>query len=109
MASFRIHRMRHSARQSFRWAPHVSGVAQLKPRDYEQDGEVEALNYYDAWAILRGSPRALEVGDALETLAGELRVCKYVGFEEARWVLPEPKPEALAAPAFESAAPDCPA
>ena len=92
MASFRIHRMKHAARQHFRWAPHLSGVAQLKPRDFESDGEVEALNFYDAWAILRGSSRALDVGDALETPNGELRICKYVGFEEARWVLPESRP-----------------
>lgn len=99
MASYRIHRMRVAARQHFRWAPHVSGVVQLKPRDFQQDGEVEALNCYDAWAILRGSPQALDIGDALETPSGELRICKYVGFEEARWIMPEaatapPPPEA---------------
>lgn len=91
MPRFRIHRMKDSPRQHFRWAPHLSGVAQLKPRDYEGDGEVDALNFYDAWAILRGSPRALDIGDALETDSGDVRICKYVGFEEARWVVQEIK------------------
>ncbi len=98
MPRFRIHRMKHVPRQHFRWAPHLSGVAQLKPRDYEPDGEVEALNFYDAWAILRGSPRALEIGDVLEADPGEVRICKYVGFEEARWVVPEASVAPEAAP-----------
>lgn len=93
MPAFRIHRMKDHLRQHFRWAPHLSGVTQIKPRDYEDGGEVEAMNFYDAWAILRGSTKALDIGDALETASGDLRVCKYVGFEEARWVLPEAKPE----------------
>jgi len=91
MPRFRIHRMKETPRQHFRWAPHLSGVAQLKPRDFEADGDVDALNFYDAWAILRGSPRALDIGDALETESGEVRICKYVGFEDARWVVPELK------------------
>lgn len=91
MARFRIHRMKDHPRQHFRWAPHLSGVAQLKPRDYEIAGEVEALNFYDAWAILRGSSAALDIGDVLEAESGEVRICKYVGFEEARWAAPEVK------------------
>lgn len=86
--------MKQAAREHFRWAPHVSGIVQLKPRDYVPDGEVEALNFYDAWAVLRGSPRALDIGDALETSGGDLRICKYVGFEEARWAMPEGAVEA---------------
>ncbi len=31
------------------------------------------------------------MGDLLETEDGQLRICKYVGFEPAQWVLPEPK------------------
>ena len=34
---------------------------------------------------------ALQVGDLLEGEDGRLRICKYVGFEPAQWVLPEPK------------------
>jgi hypothetical protein len=85
--------MKDHPRLQFRWAPHVSGITQIKPRDYEDGGVVEAQNFYDAWAILRGSPKALDIGDALESASGDLRICKYVGFEEARWMLPEVKPE----------------
>ena len=49
MPVFRIHRMKDVPRQQFRWAPHVSGCAAVKPRDYEADGEIEAANEYDAW------------------------------------------------------------
>lgn len=84
--------MKDAPRQQFRWAPHVSGCASVKPKDYEQRGEVEAPHEYDAWKLLRDSGEALEVGDLLETAGGQLRICKYVGFEPAQWVAPEPKP-----------------
>ena len=89
MPVFRIHRMKENPRQQFRWAPHVSGAANVKPKDYEAAGEIEAENEYAAWALLRGSETPLLVGDLLELATGQLRICKYVGFEEARWVLPE--------------------
>lgn len=98
MAVYRIHRMKDHVRQSFRYAPHTSGVMMIKPRDFEATGEVEAANVYDAWMRLRGDERALDIGDVLESAAGSLFVCKYVGFEEARWVMPDPK-AALDAPA----------
>lgn len=91
MSVFRIHRMKQHVRQSFRWAPHSSGVTQIKPKDFEPAGELEAPGFYAAWAQLRENGTPLEVGDALETAAGELRLCKYVGLEEARWILPEVK------------------
>jgi hypothetical protein len=91
MPLFRIYRMKDSPRQQFKWAPHVSGCASVKPKDYEQKGQVEALHEYDAWQHLRESGEALGVGDLLETEDGQLRVCKYVGFEPAQWVIPEPK------------------
>lgn len=94
MPFYRIYRMKDSPRQQFRWAPHVSGCAFLKPRDYEQRGEVDALNEYDAWRLLRESGSPLAVGDLLESDAAGLRICKYVGFEPAQWVLPEPKQHA---------------
>ena len=81
--------MKDNPRQQFRWAPHVSGAANVKPKDYEQSGEVEAENEYAAWAVLRNSETPLAVGDLLEFAEGQLRICKYVGFEEARWILPE--------------------
>jgi hypothetical protein len=91
MPLYRIHRMKDSPKQQFRWAPHVSGIASLKPRDYELRGEVEALNEYEAWSLLRQGGDPLAVGDLLEGEDGQLRVCKYVGFEPAQWVVPEPK------------------
>src|SRR5712691_691814 len=94
MPLYRIFRMKDSPRQQFRCAPHVSGAATAKPRDYEPRGEVRALNEYDAWRVLREAGDPLMVGDLLETGGGQLRICKYVGFEPAQWVLPEPKPDA---------------
>ena len=95
--------MKDSPRQQFRWAPHVSGCASAKPKDYEESGEVDAVNEYEAWRVLRESEQALAVGDILEAGAGQLRICKYVGFEPAQWLVPEPKhapePEAVAQPA----------
>jgi hypothetical protein len=93
MPLYRIYRMKDSPRQQFRWAPHVSGCASLKPKDYEPRGEIEALHEYDAWKMLRENGDPLSVGDLLES-DGRLRVCKYVGFEPAEWVLPEVKPAA---------------
>jgi hypothetical protein len=91
MPLFRIYRMKDSPRQQFRWAPHVSGSASVKPKDYEQCGQVEARNEYDAWRNLRESDQPLVVGDLLEGADGQLRVFKYVGFEPAQWALPEPR------------------
>ena len=97
MASFRVYRMRPHVKQSFRWAPHVSGLATVKPRDYQPAGEFEASNEYALWAELRGSEQALDVGDLVECQAaagaqpgGVLKICKFVGFESAKWVETEP-------------------
>lgn len=89
MPVFRIHRMKEVPRENFRWAPHVSGMASVKPKDYEAAAEVDAESEYAAWGLLRSSGQALNVGDLLEAPTGEMRICKYVGFEEARWILPE--------------------
>ena len=70
MPVFRIHRMKDTPRQQFRWAPHVSGAANVKPKDYEPSGEVEAENEYAAWALLRNSEAPLLVGDILELPPG---------------------------------------
>jgi hypothetical protein len=102
MPSFKIHRIKDSHYQQFRWASHTSGAAQVKPRDYEIAGEVEAESPYAAWALLRDRGEALRVGDLLESDGGGLRICKYVGLEEAHWVVPEPKP-APEASSFEGA------
>ena len=95
MPVFRIHRMKDAPRQQFRSAAHVSGPANVKPRDYEAAAEIEADNEYAAWALLRNTEAPLNVGDLLEaTSDNRLRICKYVGFEEARWFVPEPPPQA---------------
>ncbi len=91
MPAFRIHRIKESAFQHFRWAPHAAGAAQVKPREYEPAGEVEAADVYAAWSALKGSETALRIGDLLESVDGRLYICKYVGIEEAHWVVPEPK------------------
>jgi hypothetical protein len=93
MPTYRVFRMKDSPRQQFRWAPHVSGPASAKPKDFEPAGEVEALNEYDAWRVLRDAATPLSIGDLLESSDGQLRICKYVGFEPAQWVLPEIKVE----------------
>jgi hypothetical protein len=93
---FRIYRMKDSHFQQFRWAPHTAGAAEVKRRDYEPAGEVEAPSVYAAWSELRRRGEAARIGDLLESDNGELRICKYVGFEEAHWLVPEARanPEA---------------
>jgi len=80
--------MKESTRQHFRWAPHVSGKAAVKHKDYEDAGQIDAPSDYAAWAKTRDSGQPLEVGDLLETDATDLRICKYIGFEAAEWVVP---------------------
>ena len=102
MPVYQIHRLRESQRQQFRWAPHTSGITVAKPRDYDRNGEIEADSPYAAWMALRGGAETLRVGDILEAPSGDLRIYKYVGFEEARWFVPEPAPApATAGPAAE--------
>jgi len=103
MPEYRIHRMKDLPRQQFRWAPHTSGVTIVKPKDYAPGATVDAPTPYSAWTALRGSDTPLDIGDILES-EGELRILKYVGFEEARWYVPEPA--APAAAGEHSPAPD---
>jgi hypothetical protein len=93
MPSFRIHRLKDHLRQNFRFAPHLSGTAAVKPRDYEtsEDATVEASSPYAAFFALREAPQPIQVGDILECADGTLRIFKFVGIEEAQWVLPEAK------------------
>jgi hypothetical protein len=92
MPAYQIHRLKDSQRQQFRWAPHTSGVTIAKLRDYEKGQVVEAASPYAVWLALRGTEEELQVGDLLEVESGELRILKYIGFEEARWFVPEPAP-----------------
>ena len=101
MPSYRIHRLKDHLHQSFRLAPHVSGTAHVKPRDYEPAEQVETIDAatpYAAFFALKDSEGPLLPGDLLETENGALRIYKFVGFEEAQWVLPEVKPDAAAEP-----------
>jgi hypothetical protein len=98
MPSYRIYRLKEHQRQRFRWAPHTSGATSVKPRDYEQAGCIEAASAYAAWTALQDTEEPLKIGDLLEVEEGPLHICKYVGFEEARWVLPEVKSGLEAAP-----------
>lgn len=102
--------MKDASRQQFRSAAHTSGTATAKPKDYEaaaESPEIDAESEYAAWALMRNTENPLHVGDLLETGEGKLRICKYVGFEEARWFVPEPSQAALpGTPAM--AAPEAP-
>ena len=92
MPTYRVHRLKDHLRDAFRSAPHVSGAANLKPRDYEPGETAEASSPYAAFFQLKESDAPLQPGDVLEALEdGSLRIYKYVGFEEARWILPEVK------------------
>jgi len=93
MSAYQIHRLRESHRQQFRWAPHTSGVSTAKPRDYEKGALVQAAGPYALWLALRETEEALQVGDLLESDSGELRIYKYIGFEQAQWFVPEPAPQ----------------
>jgi hypothetical protein len=107
MPLYHIHRMKEQPRAQFRFAPHAAGVTPVKPRDYEPGGDVEAAGWYAAWNALKDTPQALEVGDLLEMEDGDLRVFKYVGFEEARWTLPELRQMEMATAGPEQSAPVC--
>jgi hypothetical protein len=91
MAVYRIFRMKENVRQQFRWAPHTIGVSSMKPKDYELVHTVEAQGVYAVWMQLKDGDTPLQVGDILEVEGGELRIYKYVGFEEAQWIMPELK------------------
>ncbi len=100
MPSFRIHRLKEHLRQGFRSAPHLSGTASAKPRDYEtaENAIVEASSPYAAFFALRDAPDPIQVGDVLECEDGSLRILKFVGIEEAQWILPEVKPDPAPVP-----------
>jgi hypothetical protein len=92
MPAYQVHRLKETQRQQFRWAPHTSGVTVVKPRDYEIGQVLDAATPYAVWLGLRGTEAELQIGDLLEVEGGELRILKYIGFEEARWYVPEPVP-----------------
>ena len=94
MPAYQIHRLKPVPRQQFRWAPHTPGVTVVKLKDYEPGSVVEAATPYALWLSLRETENAISVGDLIEVVGdipgGPLRILKYIGFEEARWYVPEP-------------------
>jgi len=102
MPAYQIHRLKETQRQQFRWAPHTPGVTIVKLKDYEPGPVIEAASPYALWLSLRESDNAIAVGDLIEVSSGEpggeLRILKYIGFEEARWYVPEPAPQTLGEP-----------
>ena len=93
MPSYRIHRLKDHLRQQFRLAPHMSGTATLKAKDYAPGDTIDASSPYAAFFQMKEAGTPLEVGDLLESEGGSLRVFKYVGFEEAQWMVVEDKRE----------------
>ncbi len=103
MSRYRIHRLKDVPRENFRWAAHTSGLAIVKAKDYQLDGEIDAATPYAAWKILAAEGRELRPGDLLERndaegnpsdlQAGDLQIIKYIGFEPAKWFVPEPQPD----------------
>ena len=96
MARYRIHRMKDTPKENFRWAAHTSGLAVVKPKDYEAREELEAETPYAAWKALQSAQSNLSPGDLLETCredgsAGPLLILKYIGFEPADWHVPTAK------------------
>ena len=91
MPVYRIFRMKDYERQKFRWAPHTSGATMVKPIHFEERGSVDAPNVYTAWAHMKESDQPLDIGDLLAGPNDELRILKYVGFEQAQWIIPEVK------------------
>jgi hypothetical protein len=91
MPEYRVFRLKENLRQQYRWAPHLSGVTAVKPKDYDEWFTISAETPYAAWHSLRGSDRELSVGDLLSIDGGDVRILKYIGFEAAQWVIPEPR------------------
>ena len=106
MPTYRIFRMKEQARLSFRAAPHTSGESAVKLKDYVEADLIEAVNTYEAWELLRATELPLQVGDILETELGAIKICKYIGFDDAKWIIPDAKPpaEPLPVPATEATA-----
>ena len=71
----------------------------VKARDYEvaasDANTIQAASPYAAYFAMRETESPLEVGDLLESEDGSLRICKFVGFEDAQWLVPEARMEAV--------------
>jgi len=91
MPSYRVFRLKENLRAHFRQLPHLSGVAQLKLRDYVEGVEITASNRYAAWQELKGTNDPLQIGDVMVEDGTDLFVMKFVGLEPAEWIVPEVK------------------
>jgi len=91
MPLFRMHRIKQSPGEAFRWAAHTGGLAIVKERDYERGEDLEAHSIYAAWKALGLSERPLAAGDLIQDEFGKLHILKYIGFEPAQWFVPEAK------------------
>lgn len=95
MPLYRIHRLKETQAENFRWAAHTGGLAVVKAKDYDAGvEELQAVTPYAAWKMLGEENRPLRPGDLLETVhpetgAGDLQIVKYIGFEPAKWYVPE--------------------
>lgn len=121
MPRYRVHRIRETPRENFKWAAHTGGEVIVKLKDYEAGRIVDASTPYAAWKLLVDEREALVPGDLLEILEDvdenvlpnppekppQLLIAKYIGFEPARWFVPEPKKVETAAdrPSLSSEAP----
>jgi len=99
MPLYRIHRIKETQAENFRWAAHTGGLAVVKAKDYEEGvEELNAATPYAAWKMLGEENRPLRPGDLVETVhpeasAGDLQIVKYIGFEPAKWYVPEAVPD----------------
>lgn len=98
MPRYRIHRMKDTPREHFRWAIHTGGLTVVKLKDYDRSQELEAATPYSLWKTLEQESDPLRPGDLLELVqpdgsAGQLQITKYIGFEPAQWYVPEPRAE----------------
>ncbi len=103
MPRFRVYRIKDAPGESFRWAAHVGGLALVKTKDYDPAEEIEAATPYAVWKTLAREAQPIRPGDLLEELSADcsaikLHIAKYIGFEPAQWLVPEPKPEVLVQP-----------
>ncbi len=107
MPRYRIHRMKEVPRESFRWAAHTGGLAEVRPKDYAFEEEIEAHSPYQVWKLMAEQGRVLYPGDLLEICATEtdpqqtppaMWIAKYIGFEPAQWWVPDIKPVTATGP-----------
>jgi hypothetical protein len=110
MPRYRLHRIKETPRENFRWAPHTGGLTVVRPKDYDCSREVEAATPYAVWKFLAQADDRLRPGDLLEVVSAdgterELQVFKYIGFEPAQWHVPETRTGTAAMAEFHPAQP----